>query len=563
MREVGHFSDTEKIGISNRMINNLMLQPVLEEYSVLAERYKVADSFMVALHDDMKKSIVCKHVKLHGSLRSVKSVFENYPVPIEKKDPFVHAFNHNALIKLDKDQISLSEEYDQVSKVRFERWNIKEMVCCPISYHGEPFGVFIGFNHKSVIDEELLGDFLLQSQFFAPYLYNANVIESYMRRDAIAKSAIKERQQFLELTSQLNALKSEDQIYQVISAKILDLYSFDICSVTGYSEDDNILSVRATSHKKQAEQEKISKYLGVYGDISYRPSPEEGATATAYANNIFFQIKDAQELKDLPMAPADRRGIEEAGVRSVLHVPIRYNKEPIGVLSLVTLSEVVSLDEEDIDVAVMLGEFIGTAVVNAKQYSSDIEHRRQIAEFNEKLQKRVEHLDIEVRKDKLTAVMNRKGGEEILIKHTNDSTTPLSILYLDIDHFKKFNDTYGHDAGDECLIHFARKIEEFSRSIDSVCRYGGEEFIIILPKCGIDNAMIVAERIRAGVESSVLLSEGREFSVTTSIGCAEWDLKEDFMDTINRADQALLKAKESGRNIVINSAEIEEKIANV
>jgi len=129
---------------------------------------------------------------------------------------------------------------------------------------------------------------------------------------------------------------------------------------------------------------------------------------------------------------------------------------------------------------------------------------------------------------------------------------PLSLIMLDIDNFKIFNDTYGHSAGDVVLVNVAKIIKESIRQMDIAARYGGEEFALILPKTEINEAIIVAERIRETIEKCAVNYENKKLMVTASIGLTQYDADMDKMRNsfLDRADRALYLSKENGRNIV-------------
>lgn len=129
---------------------------------------------------------------------------------------------------------------------------------------------------------------------------------------------------------------------------------------------------------------------------------------------------------------------------------------------------------------------------------------------------------------------------------------PLSIIMADIDHFKKLNDTYGHQAGDMVLINVAKIIKDSIRQIDVPSRYGGEEFSVILPGTEIHEALVVAERIRQNVEKSVIIYDDKELRATISIGVTQYDpdLDPSKNTLIERADKALYISKRNGRNLV-------------
>lgn len=160
--------------------------------------------------------------------------------------------------------------------------------------------------------------------------------------------------------------------------------------------------------------------------------------------------------------------------------------------------------------------------------------------------------------DSLTGLYNRRVILHRLnerIKYVRRYGEELSLIMLDIDHFKKVNDQYGHLIGDGVLEEIAVLVQRNIRGTDDVGRYGGEEFIIILLKTGLSSAVDVAERVRKTIEAVEMKdSEGNVFSVTVSEGVSSYKRAEDERSLISRADDALYRAKENGRNRVEASA---------
>jgi two-component system cell cycle response regulator len=159
-----------------------------------------------------------------------------------------------------------------------------------------------------------------------------------------------------------------------------------------------------------------------------------------------------------------------------------------------------------------------------------------------------------VYQDPLTGLHNRAFFETQLSMELERSirlSQPLALLFVDIDHFKRINDEHGHDVGDVVLEHVARTVAGHLRRIDQVFRWGGEEFVVLLPGTGSDEGFPAAERLRMVIERTpAMLPDGRELSVTVSIGVAlapEHALGGDRA-FLRHADQALYAAKESGRN---------------
>ncbi len=156
--------------------------------------------------------------------------------------------------------------------------------------------------------------------------------------------------------------------------------------------------------------------------------------------------------------------------------------------------------------------------------------------------------------DGLTQVKNRRFFNLTIIeewKRATRNSYPLSLLFIDLDHFKQINDRYGHMVGDECLIQAASVVESQSRRMeDSVCRYGGEEFAVILPNIDSQTAVSIAEKIRVAIEEIEFCRDGNYFNLTASIGISSItpDPENGINSLITQADSALYQAKDAGRN---------------
>ena len=157
--------------------------------------------------------------------------------------------------------------------------------------------------------------------------------------------------------------------------------------------------------------------------------------------------------------------------------------------------------------------------------------------------------------DDLTGIYNRREGRKRLKSLCKDAvrkSRPLSVMLIDLDNFKFINDTYGHDTGDLILKNAADCFTECSRENDVVCRYGGEEFLVVLPETSKEDAINIANRFREALSASSLqMTSAESLSVTASFGISELDL--DFTDRelmLKQADMALYRAKDQGKNRV-------------
>lgn len=206
-------------------------------------------------------------------------------------------------------------------------------------------------------------------------------------------------------------------------------------------------------------------------------------------------------------------------------IPLKVEDQILGVISLD--NKVGGFNEKDLSFVQDLANQVAIAIQNAELYERSIT-------------------------DGLTGLYIRRYFEDLLdqeIRRAERTHGKVSLIMFDIDHFKRFNDTYGHQVGDWVIQKVAHVARQSVRDLDRVARYGGEEFAIIMPDTSVDDAWMVGERIRLAVEESFVYHEGHKLKITISLGCAEFPLHAaDKQILIQNADTALYASKHAGRN---------------
>jgi two-component system cell cycle response regulator len=229
-------------------------------------------------------------------------------------------------------------------------------------------------------------------------------------------------------------------------------------------------------------------------------------------------------------------------VRSIIALPFRLDLDRTGVFLLRRTADKAPLNEADVEFA----ETVVKSAMNAMR-------RAHMVEVTQADNLRLEAL---ARTDPLTQLLNRRALLQQLateVERTRRYNAPLSILMIDVDEFKDVNDTHGHLAGDQVLIEVSLLLARTARSVDSVARYGGDEFVIAVPETGEAGAIAFAERLRDKIQSHAFdIGKGEPLHLTVSIGVADFpeakvETAEDLLDC---ADQALYRAKAGGRNLV-------------
>ena len=219
-----------------------------------------------------------------------------------------------------------------------------------------------------------------------------------------------------------------------------------------------------------------------------------------------------------------------AAVRAILCVPLVVEQECIGVLNFTNRKDNLPFGADDESVLMALANQAAQAISRTRLYEAAIT-------------------------DGLTGLyirrfaMHRLAGE---IKRSRRYQEPLSVIMCDIDHFKRVNDTWGHPAGDAVIIATAKSLQGGLRTdVDLACRFGGEEFVLILPSTGAEAAKLAAERLRKAIESlRVAAGTPDPLQFTMSFGVAELGNEADADALLKRADEALYESKRSGRNRV-------------
>lgn len=196
--------------------------------------------------------------------------------------------------------------------------------------------------------------------------------------------------------------------------------------------------------------------------------------------------------------------------------------------------------------------------VDMMRSRDDLMAARTQAEMAEKrvrqLEGELEKVSEQVREDQLTGTLNRRGMDDAMTRElarVQRSGRPLSVAVLDLDNFKRLNDTYGHSAGDAALVHLARIIRRTVRPTDVIARYGGEEFVIILGDTDLDTAVNVTVRLQRELTKRFFLHNNERLLITFSAGVAQYRSGEDEATLFQRADAAMYQAKQQGKNQVV------------
>jgi diguanylate cyclase (GGDEF)-like protein len=260
---------------------------------------------------------------------------------------------------------------------------------------------------------------------------------------------------------------------------------------------------------------------------------------------------DAQNDERLP--ERGRNYFAQTLIRSTGVLPLVAKDEVLGVLSVAS-HRPLEFRPADVELLEGLAAQVASALKGIEMYQEIVDSRSELQRLNEQLQESMSIQHHLARTDPLTGIPNRRYLQEALEAECSRSARyghQLSMAMVDIDHLKQVNDAHSHQYGDEVIRHIARLARDTCRQADVVARYGGDEFVFLLPVTGLEDAAKLAERFRLRLaERPIITGGGETITITVSQGVVEWDANtmSEPACLIDEADQALYAAKADGRN---------------
>ncbi len=336
------------------------------------------------------------------------------------------------------------------------------------------------------------------------------------------------------------------ELYGIVSQTDI-LSSIDPDTMMDVFKISDLLKIRKRTRwvDKEMLTEEIFRFMETYNHDATMIVEERKPLGIITAKDMLHLLKQHKDLS-LP--------VKHYMTTPVITLPHDTSlKEALAFMQDKHFKRIVTVDEEGHLVGIITQkELISMAytrwVKMMEAYQSEL---RQI---NERLEKKSRRYEKSAQTDPLTGLYNRMKFLELFVAEYNimvQRDNHLSLLVIDIDHFKAVNDSWGHNVGDEVLVEVSEVLTKTLRSVDIVCRWGGEEFVALLPAASIDEAYRSAERIRQNIKKHTF--KNNKVSVTVSIGVTEIREKDDLRSVIERADKALYKAKKAGRDNVRKS----------
>ncbi len=511
------------------------------------------DGYEVNLLNEAGSALVTAALSLPNEFSGIQDTYLGFQYRLDHPDANTQVFKRGMPLLITENDL---DGFEETSRLRFERWKMRSLFVLPLSVRlkegaVKTVGTVTVFSQHHLFDEESMQRFDALGDLYAPQIQLHWKCHQATQRIKMVDVMYDEIQQFITYITEMNSLTAIDEVFSSIGSGFIKRFNFDLVNIL-LADGDELSMVHTSFSKPFAHIGE--KWEPFRENTRYSLSVRDGQSALLYSSNQRFFVQDVMKVLHLPMSAKDKDALSLLETpRTFMIVPIRLNGEAIGVMWLASMAEPLHLPETDLTLIELLASFISTAIRNAQARMTVQEQSSKIELLNKELQSKIVLLDEIARKDRLTGLNNFGSFEEELKRRTSEAAragndSALSVILLDIDHFKHFNDTHGHPAGNQVLQAVGARIMQAVREMDFVARYGGEEFVVILPQCDLAGAAMIAERIRGKIEGELMMVDQQGHRITISGGCAQFRGDESPESLISRVDHTLYVAKNNGRN---------------
>ncbi|RJG02869.1 putative bifunctional diguanylate cyclase/phosphodiesterase [Noviherbaspirillum sedimenti] len=527
----------QKCTLLDRITRAADLHALLDLLGEEIDKLGLVDGYIVNLCDAAGENLCSLKIRLPFEFRYLDKTYLGYKTSLKSDitNTNMRAFHGRGIARLN------TEEGPDSERPMLARWKVAECAALPILSQAQPqlapIGTLLLMKQGGSMDAhvfETIGE--LAALFLAPMraaLGTAFLQEFHER----FQRAASEHARALDFVIEINNLTALESVFDKFAGDVFRQLAFEYIGF--YLLEDNVLKnkmVAAADPRRREIGDSLAAYLS---DKPYALHSLAGGVPHAFLKNASLMFHDVQELMHIPMSEMDTQSLRILQTpRTLLVLPIRYQGKPIGSLSFFSVTQPVAVPESDLQLLEKLSAFLGTAIINCRNFAVN---QAQNAE----LERLATH-------DVLTGLPNRALLRDRLqqgLARWSRQGQKATIAFVDLDHFKDINDTLGHSAGDRALVSITNRLRDCLRQSDTVARYGGDEFVLILedPDNNGSHEMVLQRVLAALCEPIRDLAQ--EFTLSCSIGyCRYPDDGEDVDTLLNAADVAMYQAKQLGRS---------------
>ncbi|THB72129.1 MAG: response regulator [Gammaproteobacteria bacterium] len=467
----------ETLDLFSKLVNTIKLDEILDILGDEIDKLDSVDGYCINIFDKNNNQLICNKVSLSQEYKIMEKTYQKFVFPVKKGNENHKAIYDKQVIDIDNTNLS---GFSSITSARYMAWKMKHLIIIPIAkfedIDSQAIGTIMIFNENNKVDGKSIQTIKDKLFLFVDPIDNANKYSDFKEKERLIDSAVSERTRFLNFLNDVNNLTLLEKIYKMLSMEFLNLYKFDLI---GILIEENGYLKRVSSYSKG---EKYKNYLSDWDEFMdknpYKTKSEEGAFSLCYVKNQHLFFPYIPDLLHLPMSKKDSGALNSIKKTiSTLHFPIRKDGKAIGVITASSLDQKIELSGADIEFMEILGSFFGSAITNAKMYTT-VEHQKE--EIEATLQ------ELETTKDKLVETERKRAdamrkAKEIAeasveaksnflanmsheIRTPMNAITGLTYLALRMDLTPKLEDYLQKiNASSETLLGIINDILDFSK----------------------------------------------------------------------------------------------------
>ncbi|QAU33017.1 EAL domain-containing protein [Janthinobacterium sp. 17J80-10] len=531
------FSTEQKCALLERITRAGSLPSLLDLLGDEIDKLGLVDGYIVNLCEPAGENLHSRKIRLPFEFRYLDKTYYGYKTSLkgDVRNTNVRAFHGRCVARLN------AGEGPDNERQMLARWKVDEVAALPLLPDNDPDAVPVGtlllMKQGPRMEDrvfEILGE--LAGLFLAPIrsALGAAFLQDFHER---FQRAAGEHARALDFVIEINNLTALESVFDKFAGDVFRQVPFEYIGF--FLLEDNVLKNKMVASVSERFKPVGDAWAAWVRDRDYVLHSLAGGVPHAFLKNAPLMFHDVQELLHIPMSETDTQTLKIMETpRTLLVLPIRYQGKPIGSLAFFSVTEPIVVGESDLQLLEKLSAFLGTAIINCKNFALN---QAQNAE----LERLATH-------DVLTGLPNRALLRDRLqqgIARWTRQGQKATVAFVDLDHFKDINDTLGHSAGDRALVSITNRLRDCLRQSDTVARFGGDEFVLILedPDNNGGHEMVLQRVLAALCEP--IRDMVQDITLSCSIGYSCYpDDGEDVDTLLNAADVAMYQAKQLGRS---------------